>query len=101
MNDTKEKTTAPAGSEMQKKPCKKRRLWKKILLGILAVHLLFTVIDALWLHGPGVSDVFQYLGEMQLTVNDLRYRIEPETNELVITWTESFDTAVRITLKIP
>ena len=94
MNETEEKTTAPAGSETQKKPRKKRRLWKKILLGLLAVHLLFTVIDALWLHGPGVSGVFQYLGETQLTVSDLRYRIEPETNELAITWTESFDTSI-------
>ena len=94
MNETKEKTTAPAGSETQKKPRKKMRLWKKILLGLLAVHLLFTVIDALWLHGPGVSAVFQYLGETQLTVSDLRYRIDPETNELAITWTESFDTSI-------
>jgi hypothetical protein len=94
MNETEEKPTAPAGSETQKKPRKKMRLWKKILLGLLAVHLLFTAIDALWLHGPGVSGVIQYLGETQLTVSDLRYRIEPETNELVITWTESFDTSI-------
>ena len=94
MNETEEKPTAPAGSETQKKPRKKRRLWKKILLGLLIIHLLFTVIDALWLHGPGVSGVFQYLGKTQLTVSDLRYRIEPETNELVVTWTESFDTSI-------
>ena len=94
MNETEEKTTAPAGSETQKKPRKKMRLWKKILLGLLIIHLVFTVIDALWLHGPGVSAVFRYLGETQLTVSDLRYRIEPETNELAITWTESFDTSI-------
>ena len=94
MNETEERTTAPAGSETQKKPRKKRRLWKKILLGLLIIHLLFTVVDALWLHCPGVSDVFRYLGETQLTVSDLRYRIEPETNELAITWTESFDTSI-------
>jgi len=94
MNETEEKPTAPAESGTQKKPRKKRRLWKKILLGLLIIHLLFTVIDALWLHGPGVSGVFQYLGKTQLTVSDLRYRIEAETNELVITWTESFDTSI-------
>ena len=94
MNETEEKPTAPAGSETQKKPRKKRRLWKKILLGLLIIHLVFTVIDALWLRGPGVSGVFQYLGKTQLTVSELRYRIEPETNELVITWTESFDTSI-------
>ena len=94
MNETEEKPTAPAGFETQKKPRKKRRLWKKILLGLLIIHLVFTVIDALWLRGPGVSEVFQYLGKTQLTVSDLRYRIEPETNELVVTWTESFDTSI-------
>lgn len=94
MNETEEKPTVPAGSETQKKPRKKMRLWKKILLGLLIIHLLFTVVDALWLHCPGVSDVFRYLGETQLTVSDLRYRIEPETNELVVTWTESFDTSI-------
>ncbi len=94
MNETEEKPTAPAGSETQKKPRKKMRLWKKILLGLLIIHLLFTVVDALWLHGPGVSDVFRYLGETQLTVSDLRYRIDPQTNELAITWTESFDTSI-------
>lgn len=95
MNETEEKPTAPAGSETQKKPRKKRRLWKKILLGLLIIHLVFTVIDALWLHGPGVSVVLQYQGKTQLTVNDLRYRIEPETNELVITWTDSRGTSIR------
>jgi len=94
MNETKEKTTASAGSETQKKPRRKMRLREKILLGLLIIHLVFTVIDVLWLCGPCVSAVLQYLGETQLTVSDLRYRIEPETNELVITWTESFDTSI-------
>jgi len=93
MNETEEKTTTPvgSGSETRKKTRQKMPRWKKVLLCILVIHLLFTVIDAAWMHGPGVSSVLQHLGEAQLTVNDLRWRIEPDKNEFLITWTESLD----------
>ena len=70
-------------------PAKKMSRWKKILLIVLAVHLVFTVFDACVFHGPGASWLIRATGPGRLAVENIEYRVRPRQNELVMTWTES------------
>ena len=70
-------------------PAKKMSRWKKVLLIILAVHLVFTVFDACVFHGPGASWLIRTTGPGRLAVENTEYRVRPRQNELVMTWTES------------
>jgi len=63
--------------------------WKKILLVVLAVHLVFTVLDACVFHGPFAGQLIDATGPGKLFVGNTEYRIRPRQNEIVMTWTES------------
>jgi len=66
--------------------------WKKILIAILILHIIFTVCDALGIigiRGPGANAVLSLTGPGYLDIDDLQYRIEPKQNEIVMVWTES------------
>lgn len=62
---------------------------KKILLIVLAVHLVFTVLDALVFHLPFASWLIDVTGPGYLMVSNLEYRIKPRQNEIVMSWTET------------
>ena len=70
-------------------PAKKMSRWKKVLLIILAIHLVFTVFDACVFHGPGASWLMRATGPGRLAVENTEYRVRPRQNEIVVTWTES------------
>ena len=70
-------------------PAKKISRWKKVLLIILAVHLVFTVFDACVFHGPCASWLMRATGPGRLAVENTEYRVRPRQNEIVVTWTES------------
>jgi len=63
--------------------------WKIILLIVLAVHLVFTVLDACVFHGPFAGWLIEATGPGKLFVGNTEYRIRPRQNEIVMTWTES------------
>ena len=63
--------------------------WKKILLIVLVVHLVFTVLDACVFHGPFAGWLISETGPGRLMINNLEYRIKPRQNEIVMSWTES------------
>lgn len=62
---------------------------KMILLIILAVHLVFTVLDACVFHGPFAEWLINATGPGYLTINHLEYRIRPRQNDIVMSWTET------------
>ena len=70
-------------------PDRKKSRWKKFLLIILAIHLVFTVFDACVFHGPGASWLIRATGPGRLAVENTEYRVRPRQNEIVVTWTES------------
>lgn len=63
--------------------------WKKILLIILIVHLVFTVLDACVFHGWFASLLINATGPGTLWIDNLEYRIKPRQNEIVMSWTET------------
>ncbi len=63
--------------------------WKKILLIVLVVHLVFTVLDACSIQGPCAHWLIESTGPGQLVIDRLEYRVRPRQNEIVMTWTES------------
>ena len=62
---------------------------KIILLIVLAVHLVFTVLDACVFHGPIAAWLINATGPGRLIVENTEYRFRPRQNEIVMTWTES------------
>ena len=70
-------------------PTKKKPRWKKVLLIVLAVHLIFTLLDACSFHGPCACWLIEATGPGQLVIDHLEYRVRPRQNEIVMTWTES------------
>ena len=70
-------------------PAKKMSRWKKVLLIVLAVHLVFTVFDACVFHGPCASSLIRATGPGRLAVENTEYRVRFRQNEIVVTWTES------------
>jgi len=68
----------------------KKQFWKgkKLLFFFLAVHLVFTVVDSCFLHGPCADWFMSRIGPGRLEIGGLGYRIEPEQNELVLNWGE-------------
>ena len=77
----------PATGNLKDASGKKPR-WKKILLIVLAVHLVFTVVDSCVLHGPCADWFMSRIGPGRLVIGGLGYRIEPEQNEIVLNWGE-------------
>ena len=63
--------------------------WKMILLIVLAVHLMFTVLDACVFHCMFASWLINVTGPGYLMVSNLEYRIKPRQNEIVMSWTET------------
>ena len=63
--------------------------WKKILLIVLAVHLVFTLLDACSIQGPCAHHLIESTGPGQLVIDHLEYRVRSRQNELEMTWTES------------
>lgn len=63
--------------------------WKKILLIILAVHLVFTVLDACVFHGPCAMKLISATGPGRLVIDRLEYRVRHRQNEIEMTWTEA------------
>ena len=78
----------PATGNLKDASGKKPR-WKKILLIVLAVHLVFTLLDACSIQGPCAHWLIESTGPGQLVIDHLEYRVRPRQNELVMTWTES------------
>ena len=62
---------------------------KMILLIVLAVHLVFTVLDACVLHCMYASWLINITGPGHLIVSNPEYRIKPRQNEIVMSWTET------------
>ena len=62
---------------------------KMILLIVLAVHLVFTVLDACVLHCMYASWLINITGPGHLIVSNLEYQIEPRQNEILMSWTET------------
>ena len=62
---------------------------KMILLIVLAVHLVFTVLDACVLHCMYASWLINVTGPGHLIVSNPEYRIKPRQNEIVMSWTET------------
>ena len=78
----------PATGNLKDTTGKKPR-WKKILLIVLAVHLVFTLLDACSIQGPCAHWLIESTGPGQLVIDHLEYRVRPRQNEIVMTWTES------------
>ena len=71
-------------------PTKKKPRWKKVLLIVLAVHLIFTLLDACVFRGPCAYRLIEATGPGYLVIDQLEYHVRPRQNEIVMTWTESF-----------
>ena len=80
---TDQSNTTPGNGVKKKMP---RR--KKIIITILAMHLVFTVVDSCVLHGPCADWFMSRIGPGRLVIGGLGYRIEPEQNEIVLNWGE-------------
>ena len=65
------------------------RLMIGLVIALVLGHLLITLLDAKVFHGPCVDAVMTGCGPGQLEIDSLEYRIVPESNEIVMTWTES------------
>jgi len=70
-------------------PDGKKARWKNILLIVLAVHLVFTVLDSCAFHGPCASRLIEATGPGKVVIDRIEYRVRPRQNEIVMTWTES------------
>lgn len=62
---------------------------KMILLIVLAVHILFTGLDACVFHGTFANWLIDATGPGKLMIENLEYRIKPRQNEIVMSWTET------------
>ena len=67
----------------------KKPRWKKILLIVLVVHLVYTLLDACSIQAPCAHHLIESTGPGQLVIDHLEYRVRPRQNEIVMTWTES------------
>ena len=76
-------------TETPGKPRGKGSCLLKLLIAILAGHLIVTILDATLFHGVLVEQFLFESGAGQLEIDNLVYHIVPEQNEIVMTWTES------------
>ena len=81
--------TQPEDNEPKKGSCLKRFLILGLTLAVI-LDITFIILDATAIHGPCMSSLLEGGGSSErLIIEHLEYRMVPEQNEIVMSWTES------------